>query len=365
MGVRPRPHLTVTATGSAGRGVRSASLHSPAVAAGAPDFDPYLNDPDGWGVSLAQMTELIRLCLDAAGVQSIAEVGAFAGDLTRVLVQWAQTSGARVVAIDPAPQDGLVTLAEEHPELQLVRRTSLEALPEIELPEAIVIDGDHNYSTVHRELEVIGGRAPGTKLPLLLFHDVRWPHGRRDDYFDPEQIPEDDRHPIVGAAGGPYPGGLYPGDPGVHPGGLPYPRSAAHEGGPRNGVLTAVEEFVAATPGVRLAVVPAFFGFGVAWHTDAPWSGEIARILDPFDVNPILERLEANRVAHLARAHVRRVEVWRLQERLSRQEVLLRRMLESSAFSVAERLSRLRAAAGIATEQSVVSKEEIRRVLDS
>jgi hypothetical protein len=42
---------------------------------------------------------------------------------------------------------------------------------------------------------------------------------------------------------------------------------------------------------------------------------------------------------------------------------VLRRLLESSAFSVAERLSRLRRRFGIAEEQSVVSKDEVRRVL--
>ena len=329
------------------------------MASDVPAFDPYLNDPDGWGVSLAQMTELIRPCLDAAAVQSVAEIGAFAGDLTRVLVQWAAAAGARVTAIDPAPQAGLVALAEDHPELELIRRTSLEALPEIPMPDAIIIDGDHNYYTVRRELALIAQRASGAELPVLLFHDVRWPHGRRDDYFDPQQIPAADRHPVAGAAGG-----IYPGDPGVRPGGLPYPRSAAHEGGPRNGVLTAIEDFIAEHDGVRLAVVPAFFGFGVAWHTDRPGSAELARILDPLDANPVLDRLEANRVEHLARGHARRVEIWELQERLSRHEALLRRLLDSSAFAVAERLSRLRAAAGVATEQSIVSKDEIRRVLD-
>ena len=53
----------------------------------------------------------------------------------------------------------------------------------------MVIDGDHNYFTVREELRLIGERAPGAELPLLLFHDVCWPHGRRDDYFDAEQIP--------------------------------------------------------------------------------------------------------------------------------------------------------------------------------
>ena len=40
------------------------------------------------------------------------------------------------------------------------------------------------------------------------------------------------------------------------PGGLPYKWPAAREGGPRNGVLTAVEDFVEARARLRLAVVP-------------------------------------------------------------------------------------------------------------
>ena len=55
----------------------------------------------------------------------------------------------------------------------------------------MIIDGDHNYFTVSEELRLIGERAPGAELPLLLFHDVCWPHGRRDDYFDAELIPEE------------------------------------------------------------------------------------------------------------------------------------------------------------------------------
>ncbi len=194
---------------------------------------------------------------------------------------------------------------------------------------------------------------------MLLFHDVCWPHGRRDDYFDAEQIPAELRQPVAGSRGG-----LVPGEPGLTPGGLPYPRSAEREGGERNGVLTAVEDFVASRDGLRLVVVPVFFGFGVVWHQDAPYAEALARILDPFDRNPILERLEANRVHQLARVHRTLNELWGERERRVEQEALLRRLLESSAFSVAERLSLLRMKAGVATEQSVVSKAEVRRVLD-
>ena len=325
-----------------------------------PPFDPYLHDPARWGVSMAQMTELLIPCLDAATARSVAEIGAFAGDLTRVLVHWASRSGARVLAIDPAPQEGLLALARAHGELELVRETSLDALPAMTLPDAVVIDGDHNYYTVSEELRLIDARSRDAQLPLMLFHDVCWPHARRDDYFDAQQIPAEARHPVAGDAGG-----IVPDDPAVRPGGLPYPRSAAYEGGPRNGVLAAIEDFVAPRVELRLVVVPAFFGFGVVWDTRAAWAPTLAALLDPYDHNPILERLEANRVHHLAASQMTLSELWRAREQLARQEALLRRMLDSSAFAVAERLSRLRAAAGVATEQTVVSREEIKRALDA
>jgi hypothetical protein len=322
------------------------------------DFDPYRNDPDRWGHSLAQLAEIVVPCLDAAGARSVVEVGAFAGTLTRVLADWAEWAGARVTAIDPAPQPDLEQLARDREALQLVRETSFEAIPRIAPPDAVIVDGDHNHFTVSTELRLIEERAGEAGLPLLLFHDVCWPHGRRDDYFAPEAIPAEHRAPLAGGDGG-----LYPGDRGLRPGGLPYPRSAAREGGPGNGVLTAVEDFLAGRKGVRLAVVPAFFGLGVVWRLDAPWAGELSRILDPYDRNPVLERLEANRVRQLAERHVRAAEAELARQRQARQEELLARLADSSAFSVAEGLSRLRHRAGIATEQPVVSKAAIRRAI--
>jgi Methyltransferase domain len=319
--------------------------------------DPYANDPGRWAHSLVHLAEILVPCLDVAGARSVVEVGAYAGDLTRVLVDWAAESGARVWAIDPSPQEDLVELDRTRGELELLRETSLEALAHIPLPDAAIIDGDHNYYTVSEELRLIDERADGARLPLLFFHDVSWPHGRRDDYFAPERIPEEHRQPIAEG------GGLFPGVPGVRPGGLPFRGSAAREGGERNGVLTAAEDFVAEREGLTLAIIPVFFGLGVIWHRDAPWSDALARLLEPWDRNPLLERLEANRVLHLAVAHFQFVEASKAQERSARQEAVLQRLLESSAFSVAERLSTLRKRLGIAPGESALSKEEIRRVL--
>ena len=128
-------------------------------------------------------------------------------------------------------------------------------------------------------------------------------------------------------------------------------------------MLTAVEDFVAEHDALRLAVVPAFFGLGVVWRERAPWSGAMGALLAHWDRNPILERLEANRALHLASSHFQMVEAVKAQQRAARQEAVLRRLLDSSAFGVAERLSRLRARLGIARWASVVSKDDIRRAL--
>jgi hypothetical protein len=296
--------------------------------------DPGANDPGRWGHSFANLAELFVPCLDAVGPRSVVEIGAYAGDLTRVLLDWATTAGAHVVAIDPMPQPDLVKLDQERPELALVRETSLEALGHIELPDVVVIDGDHNYYTVSEELRLIGERAP-VELPLLMFHDVGWPHGRRDAYYMPELIPEADRRPLKEG------GGLFPGEPGTVPGGLPYKWVAAEEGGPRNGVLTAIEDFAARREGLRLVVVDAFFGFGALWPIAAPWSHALGEILDPWDGNPLVERLEENRVFHLASRHFQMAQMMIGRDRNARKDAVLRQLLESGSFALACRLSRL------------------------
>jgi hypothetical protein len=307
------------------------------------EADPYENDPGHWSASLVNAAEILFPCLDAAGAKSVAEVGAYAGDLTGELIRWADRVGARVIAIDPTPEPPLIELADQRPNLELIRETSHDALRDLALPDAVIIDGDHNYYTVSEELRIIGEKAPGDDIPLLMFHDVGWPHARRDTYFAPERIPDEYRQPLAS------PAGLFPGEPGLVDGALPFLFAAEREGGPRNGVLTAVEDFIERREGLRLATLPVFFGLGILWHTDAPWAGAVAEIVEPWDRNSLLERLEANRVYHLATVHLRAVEVAMLQERLARQgerlarqEQVLRALLDSGGLAVADRLAGLR-----------------------
>ncbi|MQA75098.1 MAG: class I SAM-dependent methyltransferase [Solirubrobacterales bacterium] len=323
-------------------------------------------EPDRVGYSLANVVEVLVACLDAAGVSSVVEVGADRGLLTRELLD--RAGGERgVTAIDPAPARSLEALQRERPELELIRETSHDALRHVEMPDAIVIDGDHNYFTVSTELRIIGERAPGADLPLLLFHDVCWPHARRDSYYVPERIPEEHRQPLVRDSA------ILPGEPGTVESGLPVECAAEREGGERNGVLTAIEDFVSSREGLELAAIPAFFGLGVLWHREAPWAGAVEAVVRPLDRHPVLERLEGNRVDHLAgRLSAFRVmmnqhddierltgERDRLAATAARQEDLLRRMLDSSAFGLAERVSRLRQGG-----RPMFSRDEVRRAID-
>jgi len=288
-----------------------------------------------WGYSLANVTEIIRPCLDAAGTRSLLEIGSFRGELTEELLIWAEERGSSVTTVEPLPPDDLRDLARRRPELSLIEDTGVGALGSLEpLPDAIVSDGDHNYYTLSGELEMIASKAGEDPLPLLIFHDVGWPHERRDTYYEPDRVPEDQRQPLAHNCT------LEPGNPGISDGGLPYEWAAEREGGPGNGVLTAIEDFMSGRVGLQLAVMPIFFGFGVLWETGADWAAEVERILSPYDRHPVLARAEANRVAHLVRGHVDAKEIRELKQQLAMRDELLGRMLQSSALGLAERLSK-------------------------
>lgn len=307
-----------------------------------------------WGYSLANVSEFMNPCLDAASVRSLLEIGSYRGELTEELLKWADGSGAKIATVEPLPPPDLLDLKKRRPELELIEDTGTPALEGLELlPDAIIIDGDHNYFTLTQELEKIAEKAGDGPLPFLLFHDVGWPHERRDTYYAPDRIPEEDRMPLGHNCT------LEPGNPGLSDGGLPYEWASAIEGGPKNGVLTSIEDFMERRGNLTFAAVPVFFGFGLLWESGAPWADEVARLIAPYDRNPVLKRVEANRVAHLVRGHVDAAEIRGLRQKVARQEELLARMLQSSALGVAERLSNLKQRGN-----PIFTRQEIQDLLD-
>ncbi len=149
---------------------------------------------------------------------------------------------------------------------------SLDALPEMEGTfDSILIDGDHNWYTVYNELRLIRERSLLRPGGMVFFHDVGWPYGRRDMYYQPESIPAEYRQRYEAK-------GIFQGitklaeresfgslRTAIREGGLGdralvavrqegaepvngHLCNAVRYGGPRNGVLTAIEDFVAEYP---------------------------------------------------------------------------------------------------------------------
>jgi hypothetical protein len=298
--------------------------------------------PIEWDFTLVPFAPLIAQLLDAVDPEVVIEVGADEGDFTRELLAWASDHRAEVIAVDPEPGEELIALAEQGSALRLVTEPSPPALRELPNPGAIILDGDHNYYTLTAELRLLEERSAERGLPLLLVHDVGWPHARRDTYYSPERVPEGDRQPLARDVC------VAPGVTETVKTGVIFRWAAEREGGPGNGVLTAVEDFVGDRSDLRLSVVPAFFGLAAIWRKEAPWAAAVAALLEPWESNPMLARLEEVRVAHLV--DHRRMEL---------QEEQLRAMLNSRAFTVAERIARVRDRGSPA-----LSRDRIRRALE-
>jgi hypothetical protein len=251
---------------------------------------------------LAFWPEIIEPMLRALEPRTIVEIGSESGKTTLRLIDLARKIGAVVHAIDPEPRFDATRWEEEHaPHLVVHRAPSLDVLPTLESLDAVLVDGDHNWYTVYHELELIGARsrALGRPLPLILLHDVAWPYGRRDLYYAPERIPPADRQPWAKKGISPLRSELVPS------GGFnAHLCHAEREGGPKNGVLTAVEDYcrTAGEP-LQLVRVPAAFGLGIllprALAARRPALAERVAVWAVPEVERFLERLELVRIAML------------------------------------------------------------------
>jgi cephalosporin hydroxylase len=212
-----------------------------------------------WDVAIAPV-------LHAAHAQRVVEIGALRGETTeRMLDDLGPEAELDVIDPDPAfdPADHQHRFAGRY---RFHQGLSIDVLPTLGPVDAALIDGDHNWYTVYNELRLLadGARRHGTHLPVLVLHDVLWPYGRRDLYYAPERIPIEFRHPYTRA-------GMNPGMKRLHPSkGLnPTMCNAEEEGGPRNGVMTALDDFLAGHPRpVRKLVLPIYFGLAIVAEED-------------------------------------------------------------------------------------------------
>jgi hypothetical protein len=199
--------------------------------------------------------------LKAAKSRRIVEIGALRGETTAFMLA-DLGADTELHVIDPVPVFDPSEHEEQFPGRYIFHRDlSLNVLPDLPAVDAALIDGDHNWYTVFNELRLLSetARAAEAPLPLLVLHDVGWPYGRRDLYYVPEQIPEEFRQPYAAQ-------GMLRGQSELaERGGLnPTNCNATHEGGPRNGVMTAVDDFIDGYDRpLRLVFLPTYFGLAI------------------------------------------------------------------------------------------------------
>jgi hypothetical protein len=187
----------------------------------------------------------------------ICEIGANLGENTKTLLELPEVS---LSIIEPCPGEELIESCAREEKVQLYRGLSLEVLAQLVEPfDCILIDGDHNWYTVFHELKTIHERNLLADRGTIFFHDVGWPYGRRDMYYAPETIPKEylrayekkgiRRGQSELTLGSDFNAGHW---------------NAIAEGGPRNGVLTGIEDFMKEHPGqFGFIRVRAEYGLGI------------------------------------------------------------------------------------------------------
>jgi SAM-dependent methyltransferase len=239
------------------------------------------------------------------GKRSVLEIGSSFGNSIRPILELGDVI---VSIIDPCIDADL--FREFGDRITLHKGLSLDVLPHLEAAyDCIFIDGDHNWYTVFNELRLIEERRLLNTDGLIFLHDIGWPYGRRDMYYQPETIPADFRNPY--AKQGMSKGRSRLVDSGGFNAGH---YNALDEFGEKNGVLTAVEDYLRQSKEDFYFIKdPREYGFGVlmkksprnGWRTANKLRLRIFRQiwLEPY-YRPLLNRaslLRSSRPANLVR----------------------------------------------------------------
>lgn len=233
---------------------------------------------------------------------------------TAKLLEYCNERGAILHSMDiqPLPEEGPW---KDNPHIRFYRGHSIELFTQLPVLDAVLIDGDHNWYTVYNELKLIEKQAIAAgRFPLVFVHDIDWPYGRRDLYYDPESIPPEFRHEAK-RGGVIQSRDMLSASEGINE----HFMHATHENGPRNGVRTAICDFLEQT-GLNLLFyeVPGLYGLGIVAD------GRIKH------TKPALyEMLESLRNSHALYKVIRNVENERLEKQVLYEQA--QRMLKNTS----------------------------------
>ncbi len=235
---------------------------------------------------------LMRPIIEKIEAKYIVEVGSATGVNTRRILEYCRDHNARMTAIDPFPSFNVDQYQEEFGDkFEMYTELSLDRLPYLKDYDVILIDGDHNWYTVYHELKVIEENFKDKRFPVVFLHDVGWPYARRDGYYNPEDIPEKFRQPYEKAGMRRFQQKL------IKNGGLNWDLyNATSENTPRNGVLTAAEDFIKESDlELELETVNpnSFHGLGILYPKDAKMEELVKEVIKSTDLRYSLEKIKS------------------------------------------------------------------------
>lgn len=193
--------------------------------------------------------DIIQPIFIEEGVTSIVEVGSESGINTVKLLNYCRKRKGKLISIDPEPSFDVEKVEKEYSNFTAIRDYSHKVLERLKGYDAFLLDGDHNWYTVFHELKVIEKNVSDHKqFPIVFLHDIDWPYARRDMYYFPDSIPAE--YKKTSEKKGILPGFSELIEPEHELERKAWNKTvfnATFEGGEKNGVLTAIEDFMSET----------------------------------------------------------------------------------------------------------------------
>jgi hypothetical protein len=214
-----------------------------------------------------------------------------------------------------------------------VHRVEAETTLDLREPDFALISGQPNWYFVTEALSRLDeiARGSGAPFPVTLVHGVDWPTGRRDAYPEPAAVPVAARQPHAPDAG--------------------VERAIdAHDR--RNGVLTAVEDFLASARDLELVHLPGLGGTAILVPSER-LRGKGSRGL--------ASHLKDLRLHPPALAHVAAIEADRVRTILQLEELAAE--LETARAGVAAQASAEREALRERADELVARVAELQELL--
>jgi len=273
---------------------------SPAFSQRTEEEKGFLADIDGTTAFSLFWIDVVRPLLQEIEAKYLLQIGAYMGEHTRHLLKYCQEVDGRLTIIEPVITPELEGILAGASHYELIIGKSEAAIPQVVSPiEVVLLNGDINYYTAYGDLAALEKLADRTAIsfPTVIHRSAGWPYARRDMYYDPDGIPASARHPAAQV-------GMTPWSAELQEGMINAPfYNAGKEGGGKNGVLTAVEDFIkSCQKPLQLFTLPINNGLGIIYRRESKVEAFIIdKLMPPPALRLLLETCEIARLNDIIR----------------------------------------------------------------